>query len=491
MSQNKEPNQVYPEFKPQKDIEIKFLRLLPPNLNTSNIPLNGLYNNIDNTEEDTEYILQNKFSNFNITSPTSVNIENLFSLSSLFGRVFLKEKLEGLIMFTNISNHEVVLSKLDIILTIDEKIETKTKKQKRYLDIKLPKEGVVLDKKEVYTVKFESILNFVTKYTIFIDLKVRSSVYDNQYMLAKQRNMIKDSGKEYDVIGENTIEIPNCKKLTFDVNYPFKTIEKFHNYQMNTCYIEIKIINNSIYPLTLTDLYLSPKTKPDLKISPIDNLQELSKNQAQFLFEQNNMNNNKELDIINSKYLSLQSEEETSILFQISEPSLFFDEDKYVLTIKDKYVLTIKWLNLFDTLEKSYIYEFSNTLNTFNDYYKITVIQKPDKNIIKNENFKIILKLETKNPKKKFAITLSQEALRDNDKSNDREIEIIDIIEKKIELNEKKPENNFVLICKSDVLGYVYLPRLKFLLYEDNNNNPNGNVYDALLSFNCIQKKEI
>ena len=86
-------------------------------------------------------------------------------------------------------------------------------------------------------------------------------------------------------------------------------------------------------------------------------------------------------------------------------------------------------------------------------------------------------------------ISLSQEALRDNDKSNDREIEIIDIIEKKIELNDKKRENNFVLICKSDVLGNVYLPRLKFLLYEDINSNPSGNVYDALLSFNCVQKK--
>ena len=81
--------------------------------------------------------------------------------------------------------------------------------------------------------------------------------------------------------------------------------------------------------------------------------------------------------------------------------------------------------------------------------------------------------------------------MRDNDKSNDREIEIIDIIEKKIELNKTKPENNFILICKSDVLGNVYLPRLKFLLYEGNNTNPNGNVYDALLSFNCIQKKEL
>ena len=37
-------------------------------------------------------------------------------------------------------------------------------------------------------------------------------------MLAKQRNIIKDSGKEYDAIGGNTIEIHNCKNLTFEVN---------------------------------------------------------------------------------------------------------------------------------------------------------------------------------------------------------------------------------------------------------------------------------
>ena len=90
----------------------------------------------------------------------------------------------------------------------------------------------------------------------------------------------------------------------------------------------------------------------------------------------------------------------------------------------------------------------------------------------------------------KYIISLNQEPIKDNDKTSDREIEIIDIIEKKMELNSKTPSNNFILICKSDVLGYVYLPRLKFLLYEDNNTNPNGNVYDALLSFNCINKKD-
>lgn len=82
---------------------------------------------------------------------------------------------------------------------------------------------------------------------------------------------------------------------------------------------------------------------------------------------------------------------------------------------------------------------------------------------------------------------MKQEPLKDNDKSNDREIEIIDIVEKKIELNQHKQSNNFTLICKSDILGNVYLRRLKFLLYEDNNQIPIENVYDSLLFFNCIE----
>ena len=475
-SQNNNYNQSQ-EFKTPKDIEIKFFRLLPPKINNIKTPLNGIYNNIDNIEEDTESSLQNKFSFFDLTS--SVNIENIFSFEPFFGRAFHKEKLEGLILFINTSDHDVLLTGLDVSLIIDERNETKTKKQKRFLDIKLPKGGVELKGKEVYSVKFVKVLDWVSKYSIFIDLKVRSPTYDSQYFIAKQKNMIKDSGnepKDYLVIGDN-IEVSNCKKLTFDVIYPFKVIEKFHNYQMNTCFIEIKIKNTAINPVTLTDLYLCPKSKPDFKILPVDNLQELSKNQAQFLFEQSTEN------LSPSEYFSLQSEEETSILFEISDPSLFSTEEKYVLNIS--------WLNIFDAYEKMYEYEFSNTLNTYNDYYKITVSEKPEKNVLQNENFKIVLKLETKKPKKKFSITLSQEALRDNDKSNDREIEIIDIIEKKIELNNKLPENYFVLICKSDVLGNVYLPRLKFLLYEDNSTNPSGNVYDALLSFNCIQKKEL
>ena len=462
------------EFKPKKEVEIKFFRLLPPNLSSFS-SLSGIYHNIDSVESP-ESILENKFSNFDINTESSFTTQDLFSFLPYFGRIFHKEILEGLLTFKNKAEHEVTLKSLEVAVIIDEKPETKTKYQKNILDIKLPKEGVILDKGEVYSVKFTSNLEFSSKYTIFIELKVRSATYDYQYNEAKQKNLVKDE-KDFIVDGEN-VEILINKKLTFDVIYPFKVLEKFYNYQMNTCFIELKIINITIYPLTLTNLYLCPKSNTNLKLDLVDNLQEISQNQSQNLFTWINPKST----ILASKFLTLQPDEEVSVLFKITDPSLFLNEEKYILYIN--------WLNLFDTNEKEFNYEFSNTLNTFNNYYKITVMQKPDKNIFINENFKIILKVETKNPNKKYIISLSQEALRDNDKSNDRELEIIDIKEKKIELNKKTPENKFILICKSDVLGYVYLPRLKFLLYEDNNNNPTGNVFDALLSFNCIQKKE-
>ena len=249
---------------------------------------------------------------------------------------------------------------------------------------------------------------------------------------------------------------------------------------MNICYIETKIINNTIYPLTITDLYLSPKSKSNIKLTLVDDLLQLNKNQNQSLIK--NISESNDSTSLLSKFLTLQPDEETNVLFKIEDPTLYYDESKYILYIK--------WLNLFDVNEKEYIYEFNNKLNTFNDFYKVTVVEKPDKNIVENQNFKITLKLDSKNLNKKYFVSLSQEALRDNDKSNDREIEIIDIIEKRIELSQKYPSNNFILICKSDFLGNVFLPRLKFILYEENNNNPNGYVYDALLFFNCIAKEE-
>ena len=471
------------ELKIPKDIDIKFYRLTLPLFNISNYPLSGLYHNID-SKEDKQFPLKNKFSEFDLGH--NFGFENLFSLSSSFGKVFLNEKLDGLIIFSNTSDNFITIKDLEISIIIEEKQEDKKKENKQILDIKLPPDGIQIKPKQAHTVKMSISLDYVSKYTIDINLRTRSSAYNTQFNTLKLKGLVKEKTRDYHIINGN-VEAFNNKRLTFDVNTPFKIYEKFHNYQMRECYIETKIKNNTIYPLTIYNISLIPKTKKNIKISDLlltNNKDIITKIPLVQTLEEINKeeNNNLDKNISNkfkSRFTTIENDEEINLLFKNNDPNLFGTETQYILEIS--------WLNLFDPNPKKYIYEFSNLLNTFNDFYKITVIDKPKGDIIKNQNFNIVLKLESKNKDKKYIITLGQEALQDDDKSSDREIEIIDIIEKKIELNKEKQSGSFMLICKSDILGNVYLPRLKFLVYEDNNINPSEKVYDTLLFFNCIE----
>ena len=169
------------------------------------------------------------------------------------------------------------------------------------------------------------------------------------------------------------------------------------------------------------------------------------------------------------------------VSFRINNPDIFYGTSRYLLSIS--------WLKLFDFNPKKFEYKFNSTLNTLNNYYKMIITEKPEGDIIQNQNFKIIINLKTRNKNKKYNISITQEPIPDDDnKSNDREIEIIDIMEKKIELSAKIPSNNFILICKSDILGSVYLPKLKFTLVENNEELSKKMVYDSLLCFNCVPK---
>ena len=470
------------ELKIPKCIDIKFFRIQPPIQNTSTLPLNGTYtdidsqlklnqNNIQNTPETTPNPDEEK--SFYDSKNNFFSEENLFSLDSYFGKIFTNETLEGIIAFNNISQNDLLLRDLQITLKTDEKYENKNKDITSVMNFTFPSEGIKIGPGETYTVKFSKIIKVASKYIIFIYLHTLSDIYNNIY--TNQKNSVRENGKEYKIVNGN-VEVTNTKKLTFEVLNPFIIYEKFHNYQMNVCFIETKIKNNTIYPLTTPDIKLFLKNNKSVNIPLMQNLQKI--NQSKKFYNKNDNINDKNIN--DSKYLTLQSNEEINLVFKINDINISENEEKFVLNIE--------WLNLFDTNIKNFFYEFSNSLNTYNDYYKIYVDEKPEKNIFLNESFKIVIKLETKNPKKNYFVSLSQEPLRDNDKSNDREIEIIDIVDKKIELNQNHISNNFILICKSEILGNVYLPRLKFLLYEENKGSPNGNVYDALLYFNCIEK---
>ena len=108
------------ELKIPKDIEIKFYRLTLPSFNTSNIPLSGIYHNIDTIEEK-EFSFTNKFSNFDLSN--NIGIENLFTGNLSFGKVYLNERLDGLISFANISDNYVTIRDLEISIIIGEKQE--------------------------------------------------------------------------------------------------------------------------------------------------------------------------------------------------------------------------------------------------------------------------------------------------------------------------------------------------------------------------------
>ena len=464
-------NQPPQELKVLKDIEIKFFRLLYPLMNDNILPLNGVYNDIDNIEEDNEHPLMNKFSSFEI-SPYA-NITNLFSLIPNFGRVYSKETLEGIITFSNISEHEVYIKDLEISLIIDAKPELKMRGETKNLKINLPKEGVLIHKKMVYSVKFSQKLELVSKYTILINVKVRSSVYDYQYNNERQRHNIKHQGKDYKIV-DGSVEVLNTKRLTFDVNFPYKTTIRFHNYQMKICYIEVRVKNDTVYPLTITDAFLLAKMKPNIKLTLIEDLEQLNRNKNQNFISESTQNL--------SKYLTLEQDEEVNFIFKVDDPSIFIDSMGFALNIK--------WLNLFDGKIKDYIYEFKNELNIFNDYYRLSLDERPNEDIIKGQNFKITLVLEGKNLAKKYYISLSKGAITDINKSNNREIEIIDIIDKKIELSQKYPKNYFIILCKSDFLGNVCLPKLKFTVTDENKNIIGENTYDELLFFHCKEKEE-
>lgn len=450
-------------LKTPKDIEIRFHRLIYPSLNQLNIPLNGLYNPIDNIESK-EYPLFNKFKYFDISSNKCVNIENLFGINNRFGKIYINQEFNGLLILINTSDNEIIIKDLKITLRKEDK---KVNTPEKTLDINFPNNYATLPPKKGYTVEIKNKLKYESKYKINIYFHIRSFYYDQLYYKKKQRNTIKENAENYSIIN-GSVEFFIHKKLAFEVCTPFKVNEIYHNYSNNKCIIEIRIYNYTINPLTILDIFLNPKENQNIKIPLVQNLEDIKCNKY------NNIND--------SKYLTIQTDEEIIVLFKIEDNDLFSDESTFVLTIA--------WLEFFDFNKKFYTYEFNNKLNTYNEYYKMSLVEKPSGDIILNQNFKIIINLKSKKTDKEYIITIGIEPNKNNNNnlSNNGEIEIIDIIEKKIKLNSNISSNNFVLICKSDILGNVNLPKLKISLYEEGKNIPVENIYDKLISFNCISK---
>ena len=466
-----------------KDIDVKFTKLSKPSFNTLDLPLSGLYNDIDSVEF-SNFPLKNKFKNFGVSSPDYIGTENLFQINNSFIKLLTEETIEGLVILTNISNRDIIISNLEIYFNV---LRTK-------IPIKLPgiNNSLLLLPNQSYSIRTKHDLKHSAKYTINVIFRTKSPFYNQVFYELKQKKNIKENHREYSV-KNNEIEFKINKIFSFQVFSPFIVKEAFKLNQMKEEYlIEMNIKNPTKHLLTIPDLIITSKNKK-ANIKPVLNLTEIQND------ENGQLENNTNL-------FSLQPNEEVNLLFKSESNDIFLNE-KY-------FILYIKWLDLFDFSPKVFEYEFINGLDIFNDYFIFQIVERPMGNIIQNNNFPIVFQFTKKQKNKNYAIIIKEfknnEPLSEKDDNlynnknrndstnilikNDKKEIYIKIKEYKIEINENSPKCNVNIICRSDELGIVSFPKIHITLFEIENNNENKiseYTYKDLLSFNCVKNVQL
>ena len=355
----------------KKDIDIRFLRLSQPLLNTFSTPLSGSYSS-QNLKQDSNFpLLKNKFADFNVVDPGEINSENLFILNTAFGKIYSTEYLEAIISFVNVADFEISLTKLNITLRVCKKPETNAKEMERNVPIELPNKKVTLLPGQCHCTLIKVYMEIVSKYTIEIKLTTISPTYTSEYNVGKQRGIMNPKVDIFDVIpykdsygqDREIVQFVFNKKLTFDAAYPFQISDRFFNQQMENCLIEESINNMAIYPLAILDITLTPKSNKKYKIPCITKLAE-------------------------KKPIILAPREILNLVFKIDDPDVYLNEGKFLMNIT--------WLNISDSSKKYYLEEFSNKINIFNEFYNLKIKEKPNGNIVENQTFKIIFTLQPK-----------------------------------------------------------------------------------------------
>ena len=434
-----------------RDLDIKCLRIVSPIFNNGIIALNGLYHDLSNIEDKNKFPLQNKMVNFSIPINDGINIGNAFTLSSKFGKVLSTEELEALLIFINKSNNDIELKDIKINVSTELK-DNNNKLELKKFSCNTPSNKIILKGLTSISFKLKFIIDSIAKYLIDITMICQSKNYDNIYRKEiSSQQPIRNSTDKYKII-DGKVELNFSKRLTFETLFPVKTTERFFNNQMKECFIEETIINQSNRTLILFDMKLSCQSQ---------------QNEYFELINEENLKN-----------IIIEPNIELNVIFKISNPNIFLNE-KY-------FILQINWGNLFDINPKKFIKNIENGIDVYNSNFTLNIVDTPGKNILENQSFKVIFSLNKKS-KINLVIFVEIESLKDNEKSNDREIEIIDIVDKKIELTKDNPLNTFCLICKSDVLGNVTLPKIKLTVFDSSNNEQlDIYAYEKLLTFNCV-----
>lgn len=418
------------------NIDIKILRLQPPTTFISHTPLSGAYNDITINEDLSTYPLQSKLKHFDISTPHFPGYLNMFAINKSFGKAIYDDTFTSLIILYN--QHPTQYTKISVPKLIKKVDNTdnvinylRLPSNERYSQLR----DKTMNPHDIEIIKFTEQINKYCKYAYTLSLNI------NPY------DIVREGNKDRKI---NHKALSLSKPFGFECFEPFTIKEKFYNMQMQRWCVELRVENKSKTTLMIKNVELHPETKKDNIVYPC-------------LSDTQNTN------------ILLQPDETFNYLLSTDNANGFLSSPSLSVNVN--------WRSMFNPQQKVAEKIIKNEFyNIDNNYFKLKVSETPS-TVQVGSVFKVIFELVNKTTST-LLLTIDYEKHNEQDVIEDRCVEIVDVVDKHIEINKNDMNvKKFCVICKSHVVGNVGLPPLVIKF-----NSKNQFVYNKLLSFDCIEE---
>lgn len=435
----------YFELELEQKIDFKFIRLNKPKLNNTYLPISGEYfreynyksdnedsdNNNKNYDEIFEIISNPSFTKLFSIPESSENfcssMNSMLQISNTFGKVQYGELLEALIIVINNSTtDEIYIRDLRVLVTNEpfHNLSHLYKKTEFILYEESYAENysrnsnnfdygnkghsnfnysTSIPPKKYYSKKVSLSADIICKYNLTVDISYTCNYFNNEYQANLTGNKIlKNSSNNYIVESPyNIVYKKYNKKMVFENNLPFKIKDKVISNILEKGYVEITLINQSIYTLRLNDYCLKIASSRTLnKSKSIDNQKEEFNKYLTNSIENNNINSsgfdNNENNIIKPMFnedsdIVLEPEDEYNFLYCLDDYNSFINIETFSFELS--------WVHMFDSIPKHLNFIVKN--NYKNDVYNLTLFEKPFNNsVCLNDIYLIKLSIENINKSK-------------------------------------------------------------------------------------------
>ena len=254
-------------------LEVKLLRLNKPKFNTNLLPYSGSYNSIEDLKSISPDIssgldpcFEKTFQEYSLNEYSSVAIDNMFTLSSSFGKVLFCENLEALLIINNTSDKEVKIRDFKVRVSNEVLEGYDSMFRKTEYTLISSQNTINIPGNSFYNQKIRINADIMCKYSVEIDVQYTNPNFYEEYVKHSANKIVKTISSQYSIENNSTTVVRKYyKKFLFATNLPFKIKEKFVNDNLEKCYVEINLINQSPYTLHIDEVMLLPDSDKSLE----------------------------------------------------------------------------------------------------------------------------------------------------------------------------------------------------------------------------------